>query len=414
MTSLIEMKQAAQRVMQRSDHLASLSSTLPTLTRVYLSKEHAAANSIVGQWMHEAGMRVWQDAVGNICGRYEGLTDNSPAILLGSHLDTVVNAGKYDGMLGVLTALETVQYLHNNKKRLPIAIEIVGFADEEGTRFGVTLLGSKALTGEWQAEWLDVKDSEGISLLQALKKFGLNPNNIHTAKRHQKSILAYLEIHIEQGPCLEAQNIPLGVVTAINGARRLKCSFTGEAGHAGTVPMNHRKDALNGAAEWILAIESLTQANREQIVATVGYIENKPNAVNVISGHIELSLDIRGDNDLAIDQHLGELLEKAESIAKKRSLSFKHQEYYRIAATSCDLQLQERWIKAINTVQKEPCLSLPSGAGHDAIAIAKKWPVSMMFVRCEKGISHNPAEAIFEADVALAVEASIQMVLSWQ
>lgn len=409
---MLQPLESAQRVLQRANELAQFSSSLPELTRVYLSKEHQQTNATVALWMQNIGMKVWQDAVGNICGRYEGTTANAPAILLGSHLDTVKNAGKYDGMLGVLTAIEVVAYFHQHQIRLPFAIEIIGFADEEGTRFGITLLGSKAITGEWEKQWLDCKDQDSISVAQAMRNFGLDPQNIHLAERNTQDILAYLELHIEQGPCLEAQNQALGVVTAINGARRLNCTFTGEAGHAGTVPMGHRKDALTAAAEWILCIEELTQQNPHHLVATVGRIENYPNAVNVISGKVELSLDIRG----AVDQHTDALLEtlllKAQQIAHKRGIEFTSHEFYRISATACDKTLQKRWQSAVEKVQKE-CVFLPSGAGHDAIAIAKKFPVSMLFVRCEKGISHNPAESITLQDTNIAIQAYIAMLLTW-
>lgn len=405
---------SANRVMHRADELGKISSSLPTLTRTYLSPEHKAVNLIVGAWMQEAGMTVWQDTVGNICGRYEGKVPHAPAILLGSHLDTVKNAGKYDGMLGVLTALEVVEYLNKNDIILPVAVEIVGFADEEGTRFGVTLLGSHALTGQWKPEWLHAKDENGITITQAMQDFDLDPQKIHLAQRQKSDILAYLELHIEQGPCLEAKHTALGIVTAINGARRLTCTFTGEAGHAGTVPMLHRKDALSAAAEWIVAIENITKQTGQDLVATVGKVENFPNAVNVISGQVQVSLDIRGPQDQAIDDLLTLLLTQAKHISTARGITFESHEFYRISATACDKQLQKKWQTALETIQSEMPVYLPSGAGHDAIAIAHQWPVSMLFVRCEKGISHNPAEAVDPADVTLAIEAYTAMVLFWQ
>ena len=243
-----EREAAASRVMARADRLAALSETADALTRVYLSPEHLQANQLVGQWMQAAGMMVWQDSVGNICGRYEGVQEGAPAVLLGSHLDTVRNAGRYDGMLGVLAAIEVVQRLHQQGRRLAKAIEIVGFGDEEGTRFGITLLGSRGVTGTWPESWLSQCDTDGVSVAQALVNAGLDPARIAHAARHPRDIAAYLELHIEQGPCLEQAGLALGVVEAINGARRLNCRFTGEAGHAGTVPMLHRKDALAAAA----------------------------------------------------------------------------------------------------------------------------------------------------------------------
>lgn len=395
---------AAARVMERADHLADISETPRGLTRVYLSPEHLRANALVGHWMEQAGMRVWQDSVGNICGRYEGEQAGAPALLLGSHLDTVRDAGRYDGMLGVLTAIEVVQALHDRGRRLPMAVEIVGFGDEEGTRFGITLLGSRGLTGDWPSEWLRQQDAQGISVAQALANAGLDGANIGQAARNREEIAAYLELHIEQGPCLEQEGLALGVVQAINGARRLTCRFTGLAGHAGTVPMNHRQDALAASAEWMMAVESITKQHGRQQVATIGTLSCAPGAVNVIPGEVTLTLDVRGPEDEALEALQQALLAQAGDIAQRRGVQFSAEEYYRMAATRCDPELQQRLVQAVSRVQGR-ALSLPSGAGHDAIAIARCWPVGMLFVRCQGGISHHPAESVMAADVALAIEA---------
>jgi allantoate deiminase len=395
---------AAARVMERADRLADISETPRGLTRVYLSPEHLRANALVGHWMEQAGMRVWQDSVGNICGRYEGEQAGAPALLLGSHLDTVRDAGRYDGMLGVLTAIEVVQALHDRGRRLPMALEIVGFGDEEGTRFGITLLGSRGLTGDWPSEWLEQQDAQGISVAQALANAGLDGANIGQAARNREEIAAYLELHIEQGPCLEQEGLALGVVQAINGARRLTCRFTGLAGHAGTVPMNHRQDALAASAEWMMAVESITKQHGRQQVATIGRLSCAPGAVNVIPGEVTLTLDVRGPEDEALEALQQALLAQAGDIAQRRGVQFSAEEYYRMAATRCDPELQQRLVQAVSRVQGRT-LSLPSGAGHDAIAIARCWPVGMLFVRCQGGISHHPAESVMAADVALAIEA---------
>ena len=401
--------QAAARVMARCDALAEISETVGQLTRVYLSPEHLRANALVGEWMLAAGMRVWQDSVGNICGRYEGAQSGAPALLLGSHLDTVRDAGRYDGMLGVLTAIETVHWLHQRQLRLPLAIEIVGFGDEEGTRFGITLLGSRGITGSWPSDWLAQQDAEGISVADALQMAGLEAENIATAARPVSDIVAYLELHIEQGPCLEQAQLPLGVVTAINGARRLNCRFSGEAGHAGTVPMQQRKDALAAAAEWMVYAEQRTAERHPQLVATFGTLQCLPGAVNVIPGEVLLTLDVRGPEDRPLADLLADLLAKAEAIALRRGLRFTADEYYRIGATRCDSALQTALTMAVTQAQGVS-LSLPSGAGHDAIAIAERWPVGMLFVRCDRGISHHPAEAVMETDVAIALQAYLQAV----
>lgn len=404
------MQQAAARVMARADELAAISETPEGLTRVYLSPQHLQANQQAALWMTQAGMTVWQDSVGNICGRYEGEQEGAPAILLGSHLDTVRNAGRYDGMLGVLTAIEVVHSLHRQGRRLKKAIEIVGFCDEEGTRFGITLLGSRGLTGTWPESWLAQTDADGVSVAQAMVLAGLDPARIHLAARSQEEIAAYLELHIEQGPCLEQEGLALGVVEAINGARRLNCCFTGEAGHAGTVPMSHRKDALAAAAEWMVLVETLTREQGGNLVATVGTLRCAPGAVNVIPGEVTLTLDIRGPNDQPLDALLNRLLASAQEIAARRQLQFSAEEFYRIAATACDSELQRVLSEAVQEVQGRS-VSLPSGAGHDAIAIAERWPSAMLFVRCKGGISHHPAESVTADDVALAIDAYSRAVL---
>ena len=401
-----EAQSAAARIMARCDALAEISEEEDSLTRVYLSPEHLRANACVAEWMQAAGMRTWQDAVGNICGRYEAAEPGAAALLLGSHLDTVRNAGRYDGMLGVLSAIETVQWLHDRRQRLPLAVEIVGFADEEGTRFGITLLGSRGLTGSWPESWITHPDGNGITVAAAMQDAGLDAAQVSLAARHVSEIAAYLELHIEQGPCLEEADLALGVVTAINGARRLNCHFSGEAGHAGTVPMLLRKDALAAAAEWMLFIEQATQA---PLVATTGTLSCQPGAVNVIPGEVQLSLDIRGPQDEPLERHLSQLLTQAQAIALRRGVSFSASEYYRIAATPCDKRLQQALGAAVETVQG--CtLALPSGAGHDAIAMAERWPVGMLFVRNHRGISHHPAESVKTDDVALGVQAYLQAV----
>lgn len=409
--SQITRQQAAERVMARADALAAISETPNALTRVYLSTQHLQANQLVGQWMSQAGMTVWQDSVGNICGRYEGEQEGAPAVLLGSHLDTVRNAGRYDGMLGVLTAIEVVDSLHQQEKRLAQAIEIVGFCDEEGTRFGITLLGSRGLTGTWPESWLDKCDANGVSVAQAMVLAGLDPARVPLAARNKDDFSAYLELHIEQGPCLEQQRLAMGVVEAINGARRLNCRFTGEAGHAGTVPMAHRKDALAASAEWMVMIESTTLQHGGNLVATVGELRCLPGAVNVIPGEVALSLDIRGPQDAPLDVLLNTLLAQAQTIATRRGLSFSAEEFYRIAATPCDAHLQTRLGEAVAAVQGRT-VSLPSGAGHDAIAMAERWPVGMLFVRCKGGVSHHPAESVMAEDVAQAIDAFTRAVTS--
>lgn len=407
--SASEAQTSAARVMARCDTLAAISESEDGLTRVYLSPEQLRANARVGEWMQAAGMSTWQDAVGNICGRYESDEPGAPALLLGSHLDTVRNAGRYDGMLGVLSAIEIVQWLHDRQQRLPLALEIVGFCDEEGTRFGITLLGSRGIAGSWPQSWISHSDGNGITVAEAMRDVGFDATRVHEAARKVDDIVAYLELHIEQGPCLEQENLALGVVTAINGARRLNCSFTGEAAHAGTVPMTHRKDALAAAAEWMVFVEHTTRDQDPQLVATIGTLSCLPGVVNVIPGAAQMSLDVRGPQDGPLERLLSTLLTQAEAIALRRGVAFSSEEYYRIAATGCDTRLQQALSQAVEMVQGRSLL-LPSGAGHDAIAIAERWPVGMLFVRNHRGISHHPAESVTEKDVALGVQAYLQAV----
>lgn len=393
---------AARRAMERCNALADITETPGQLTRVYLSREHIQANAQVARWMEQAGMVTWQDAVGNICGRYEGTGEGGPALLLGSHLDSVRNAGRYDGPLGVISAIEVVDWLHRHQLRAPQAIEIVGFGDEEGTRFGITLLGSRGLCGDWPPEWLAITDSAGISVAQALVNVGLDPARIGEAARPEGDFSGYLELHIEQGPVLEQQDLAVGVVSAINGARRLRCRFEGQAGHAGTVPMGQRRDALAGAAQWIQQIEQTTTAMGQDLVATVGTLSCSPGAVNVIPGRVDLSLDLRSPQDEQREILLNQLLGLARQTAGERGLSFSEEIFYTSAATPCDTRLQAVLTGAAQTLA-EPVITLPSGAGHDAMAMATLWPVGMLFVRCKGGISHHPAESVEEADVARAL-----------
>ncbi|BAH83358.1 allantoate amidohydrolase [Candidatus Ishikawella capsulata] len=400
---------AASRVMQRCNELAKISEIDNGITRVYLSAEHLRANTLVGEWMVVAGLQIWQDAVGNICGRYEGEKVAASAILLGSHLDTVHNAGRYDGILGVLSAIEIVSWLNKHKLHLPLAIEVIGFCDEEGIRFSITLLGSRALTGTWEESWITCKDSSGITIAEAMKNVGLDASNISAAKRNIKDITAYLELHIEQGPCLYKENIALGVVTGINGARRLNCSFIGKSGHAGTLPMHYRKDALSAAAEWIVFVEHTTKRYNSYLVATVGKLHCSPGSVNVIPGEVHLTLDIRGPEDVLIEKLLSILLDQAHIISLNRGLRFYSNQYYRIDSTVCDDNLKRIIEHSVKFVQNRS-ITLSSGAGHDAVAIAERWPVAMLFVRCDRGISHHPKELVTENDVALGIQAYMQAI----
>ncbi|MBB67881.1 allantoate deiminase [Alteromonas sp. 76-1] len=396
-----EFSDAAALVMARCEALGSLSQNPSCLDRRYLTEQHKLANQLTSGWMIEAGMTTWQDSVGNIWGRYTSAVPNAPRLIIGSHLDTVPNGGKYDGMLGVVAPVTLMAMFSGEGRQFPFHIDIVGFCDEEGTRFGTTLLGSRALTGKWQDEWRRLKDEDGISLEDAMKHFGLDFDAINSATIAQTDLLGYLELHIEQGPVLEQENLPVGVVNAIAGAKRFSLTVTGMAGHAGTVPMSMRHDALCASAEMILAVESISQ-QRPGVVATVGKIENAPNGVNVISGRCQFSLDIRSEEDPLRDAALAEILQKINDIAVLRNVELKIEQTHSAPAVHCDSALQNTLLKGVTEAGIVPKV-LASGAGHDAMAMAEICPVAMLFTRCKGGISHHPAESITTEDVAASL-----------
>ena len=391
----------ARLTMQRLDALAQISEDAGKLTRTFASPAMKRAHELVGSWMREAGMAVRTDAIGNLIGHYPAATPDGKVLLFGSHLDTVRDAGKFDGPLGVLVAIVCIQQLHERGARLPFAIEVIGFADEEGVRYQSTYLGSRVVAGTFNVEDLKRVDARGITMAEAIRAFGGNPDGITSAKLDRNRLLGYAEVHIEQGPVLEQKNLAVGVVSAIAGQTRARVSFSGEAGHAGTVPMNLRQDALTAAAEFILAVESLAQ-NRGGLVATVGEIAAFPGASNVIPGEARLSLDVRHAEDDVRSKAGGELRQRAEEIAAERGVRLNWETVHESAAVVCDRQLTLRLETAVKRQQKEVPL-LTSGAGHDAAAMAAICPVAMLFVRCKGGVSHNPAESASEVDVRVAI-----------
>ena len=390
----------AQRIMDRCEQLARCSEQVDGLTRVFLSKEMRAVYDLVAAWMSEAGMNVRYDAIGNIIGRYEGVQRGAPCLMLGSHLDTVRNGGKYDGMLGVISPIECVQSLHDNKKRLGHAVEIIGFADEEGVRFGTTLLGSRAIAGTFDPKVLDARDKDGLSMREAIAAFGLDPTAIEKAAYAQRDVLAYAEIHIEQGPVLEAENLPVGVVTAINGFSRLRVELTGVAGHAGTVPMNLRNDAMAAAAECVLAIETVANSDPE-LVGTVGRLEVKPGAINVIPGNVLFTIDLRAPRDSVRTSAVERAIAQVHAIGKRRGVTVAIETLQATDQAASADWLMDQLDQAV-AAEGIPVRRLPSGAGHDGMALKHLTDICMLFVRCEKGISHNPAEAMTTADAGVS------------
>lgn len=398
----------AQRIWDHCAALGRLSELEGGLTRVFLSREQQAANDLVLGWMRAAGMSARLDAIGNVVGRYEGERPGLPCLMMGSHLDTVRDAGRYDGMLGVVAAIECVRALHARGRRLPFALEVVGFADEEGTRFNATLLGSRAVAGTFKAEVLDNVDQDGVSMRAALRAFGLDPEKIGAAARRREDVLAYAELHIEQGPVLEAEGLAVGVVTAINGATRCAVEIDGIAGHAGTVPMSLRQDALAAAAECVLAIERRCGAEPE-LVGTVGKLECLPGAVNVVPGKVRFTIDIRAPRDPLRLAAVDDVLAAMKAIAARRNVRLGVTKTHEGGVAACAPWLMDQ-IGAAIAAEGVPVRRLPSGAGHDGMAIIDLTDIGMLFVRCEKGISHNPAEAITLADVATAASVWLRFI----
>jgi allantoate deiminase len=393
----------ASGILDRCNDLAGISSRAEVLERVHLSPEHRAANDLVAGWMREAGLSTWQDAAGNQCGRLEGSTPDLPALLLGSHIDTVPDAGRYDGMLGVLLAIAVVGRIKASGIALPFALEVVAFSDEEGTRFGTALLGSRALAGGWNDDWWTLTDKDGITLFEAFQDFGLDPARLPSAFRRRENLVGYLEAHIEQGPILEDADRRLAVVTSIAGARRFALTITGKAGHAGGTPYDRRRDALVGASELVIEVERLSRLRG--VIGTVGRLQAFPGGVNVIPGRVEFSLDLRAEFDGDRDESIRLIEEAAAEICARRGLTFASKEIYRADAVMCDPALQAAIGAGIRATGDVEPMAFWSRAGHDGMAVVDVAPIAMLFLRCRGGISHHPDEAVLQSDVAAALDA---------
>jgi allantoate deiminase len=396
-------------IVARIHQLGAISETPEHLARIFLTPEHRKAADLILAWMREAGMNAHLDAIGNVCGRYEGDKPGLPCLMLGSHYDTVRDAGKWDGPLGLITAIACVDDLNRRGKRLPFAIEVTGFADEEGVRFASTLLGSRAVGGTFDESVLNTRDRAGVSLREAMVQFGLDPEHIGAAARARREVLAYVELHIEQGPVLEEKGLPVGVVTAIAGATRLAAKLTGMAGHAGTVPMALRRDALAGAAECIGAIEEFCRTDQDGLVGTVGYIDAKPGATNVIPGNVSFTIDIRAPTDMHRKRAVADIVRRIEAVAKRRQLALQLDVTHENRTVPCAPWLKAQVAEAVAT-EGYPVFELPSGAGHDGMALIDIADVAMIFVRCRRGISHHPDEHVELADADAGARVLLRLI----
>ena len=393
----------------RLDALAAISDEPGQITRLYLSPAHRRSVDLTAEWMQAAGMTTRLDPLGTLIGIYPGADESVPQLLIGSHLDSVRNAGKYDGTLGVVLAIEMVARLHAAGQRLPFGLTVLAFGDEEGVRFPSTLSGSRAVAGQFDPAILDEADDDGITRRQALAAFGC-PSGDPTSGWQGQSALGYFETHIEQGPVLEAENRPFGLVSAIAGATRGLCRVTGKAGHAGTVPMGLRKDALAAASEMILAVEKIAR-DTAGLVGTVGRLLVPSSAVNTIPGQVEFTLDIRSESDGVRKAAAENIAGAVQAIAARRAVKADIAFGYDAPAAECDPVLRAVLAESAEETLQKPVRLLASGAGHDAMMFRNRLPFSMMFVRSRAGISHHPDEFSSEADIGLAAQAMLRAIL---
>lgn len=413
---------AARRVMQRCDELARVTSTPGRIERVYLSTEHARVNRLAAEWMREIGMTTRQDAAGNQVGRLAPSTgsatprDDAPALMIGSHLDTVPDAGRFDGIVGVLMGLEVVRMLRRIRddglavSPLPFALEVVAFSDEEGTRFGKALLGSSAVAGTWDDAWWSLADADGMTLRQAFLEFGLDPGRVGEAARRPDELVGYLEAHIEQGPELHRRGEALAVVSSIASARRFQLVVEGEARHAGGTPYDMRRDALLGASEIALAVERICRGEHH-IIGTVGQLEAFPGAVNIVPGEAHLSVDLRGEFDGARDRVWDAISREVDEAMGRRGLRWHAREVHNAPAVFCAPLLQDVVRAGIRGPGAEEPPEIFSRAGHDAMSIGAITDVGMLFLRNPDGISHHPDESVSTADVERGIAALAESVL---
>ena len=375
-----------------------------------------AAHEMVRGWMETAGMQCRLDPAGNFIGRWGRAGDEqiksptrSRVLLIGSHLDTVINAGKFDGALGVIMGLGLAEMMAETQPDLPFAIDVVGFCEEEGVRFQTPYIGSRAIAGGFPQELLERRDAEGVTVAEALKSFGGSPDRLSEAVYPPENVVAYIEPHIEQGPVLELQNLSVGIVTGIVGQSRATFQFTGRAGHAGTVPMDSRQDALVAAARFIVEVQEFAQA-RKGLMATVGHLEVVPNVANVIPAQVNVRIDMRHADDATRQSAFREITGRAEAIAERSGLKCDLLWVQEQRAVTFDSHCLSKLEQAFVDAGQKP-FRMSSGAGHDAVVTSERFRTAMLFVRCEGGVSHHPDEIVSEDDVAVALDVLWRFVL---
>lgn len=380
------------------------------VTRLSFTAEERAAKNLVARFMQEAGLTVREDEAGNLIGRKEGKNPAAPVVLVGSHVDSVPHGGDFDGPLGVLAGVEALHTMQEQGVETEHPIEVIAFTDEEGTRFGFGMIGSRAIAGRLRPEDLLAKDKDGVTIAEAMRQSGLDPDQVHKAVRAPGSVKAYVELHIEQGKVLESRGLAVGVVSGIAGPIWMKYVLEGEAGHAGSTPMTMRRDPLAAASEIMLCIER--EASRTgTTVATVGRVQAFPGGVNVIPGRVEFTLDLRDVDEAVRDQVEERILREATAICERRGIRLQVEPMQRVAPAPCSSEVQEA-IRAACAAEGLESFSLPSGAGHDGMQLVDLCPVGMIFARSKDGISHNPAEYTSKEDCAKGADVLYRTILA--
>ena len=401
----------AEALVARHGELAAIGEPGPGVTRLFATPEHLEALERLRGWMEQAGMTTRVDAAGNLIGRWAAAEDaaagddvdkDAEVLLLGSHHDTVRQGGRYDGAMGVLLGIACVEALAAADRRLPYHLDIVCFSDEEGTRYGTSMIGSRAMAGVFDETVLAWPDADGITMRDAMRRAGFDPDALASCRYDPGRVLGFVEAHLEQGPVLEAEDLPVGVVTAIAVGSRFRLTVTGTAGHAGTVPMGRRRDALTAAAEMILAGEGVAGAG-DGVVATTGKVEVSPGAINVIPGAVTFTVDLRAPDQARHDDAHDALVTALDAIASRRGVRVQMERIYDSGGCAMDASLRAALGRAV-AARGYPVRELFSGAGHDALSLQHVGPVGMLFVRCKDGVSHNPAEEVAAADIVTTAE----------